>query len=61
MLTSTVQPRRIVKHAQSQTQSCAACGERRFLRSVALPFCNSCFEWARQRNFGEWDDIGGGD
>lgn len=61
MLTSNVQPRRIVKHASSTGQRCAACGARGFIASHALPFCRPCLEWARQRNFVDWDDIGGSD
>ena len=58
MLTSNVEPRRIVKHA-SRAQRCAACGVRGFVRSHDMPFCTGCSDWARQKNLLEWDDIGG--
>ncbi len=64
MLTNTVEPRRIVKHASKQLKephSCQGCGEHGFLQSIALPFCASCLDWARQKNLVEWDDLGGGD
>lgn len=61
MLTSNVQPRRIVKHTHERGQRCEACGVRGFVASQTLPFCTSCLDWARQRNFVEWDDLGGGD
>jgi HSP20 family protein len=40
---------------------CASCGARAGIRSAALPFCNTCLEWARQYNLAEWDDLGSGD
>ena len=61
MLTSNVEPTRIVKHTARHPQRCQACGARGFVRSHDLPFCNECFDWARQKNLVEWDDIGGGD
>jgi len=62
MLTSNVQPRRIVKHHTSDKgQRCAACGVRGFVASQALPFCMNCMDWTKQRNLVEWDDLGGGD
>jgi hypothetical protein len=40
--------------------SCASCGAPTRLHS-ALPFCNTCLDWARQNNLAEWDELGAGD
>ncbi|MCA9674919.1 MAG: hypothetical protein H6709_21230 [Kofleriaceae bacterium] len=40
---------------------CRSCGTRTLPEKAALPFCDSCLDWTRQRNLTVWDELGAGD
>ena len=55
---SNREPRRHWKEAHRMRVPCASCGAPARPHSADLPFCNTCLDWARQRNF---DELGAGD
>lgn len=58
---SNREPRRQWNHRAQRAQvPCAACGASARPHSADLPFCNTCLDWARQRNLTDWDELGAG-
>jgi endogenous inhibitor of DNA gyrase (YacG/DUF329 family) len=58
--TSNREPRRLWRGDRARVP-CASCGAPARPHSADLPFCNTCLDWARQKNLMEWDELGAGD
>lgn len=59
---SNREPRRQWRtHKNRSRVPCTSCGAIARLHSAELPFCNTCLDWARKKNLGEWDELGVGD